>query len=108
VNQQGIAAPSDWLVSREGREEAKVAKIGLGYRLKKKSVVIPNLIWKPANYGRGSVLPQGKLAPPRTLPRPLSCWIPNRVWNDEQKAVRPIAGEYVAPRAKYRIIPHHP
>jgi hypothetical protein len=36
VNQQGIAAPRDWSISREDREEAKGAKIGLGYRLKKK------------------------------------------------------------------------
>jgi hypothetical protein len=46
--------------------------------------VIPNLIWKPANYGRGSVLPHGKLASPRTLPRPMSRWFSDQVRNDEE------------------------
>jgi hypothetical protein len=54
-----------------------------GNRVNSFLFVIPNLIWKPASDGRSSVLPQGIMASPRTLPRPISCWFPNQVWNDE-------------------------
>jgi hypothetical protein len=46
------------------------------------SIVIPNLIWNPANIGRGSVLDEVKLPFGRDAIASVACWIPNRVWND--------------------------
>jgi hypothetical protein len=46
--------------------------------------VIPNLIWNPANHGRGSVLPQGRFDFVKDAVASDIGWMLNQVQHDER------------------------